>query len=82
MRGGVDEARALEQITFARRLGLSVTALDMLSTHAPPGSPLPAEAVERVQAYTELLRSVSSGSAEDRHGLEHPTAGVSGRAQE
>jgi uncharacterized membrane protein YccC len=60
MRRGVDEARALEQITFARRLGLAVTTLDMLITHAPPGNPPPASALERVETFTGLLRSVSS----------------------
>jgi hypothetical protein len=64
IRRGVDEVRALEQITFARRLGLSVTALDMLGTHAPPGSAPPTEALDRVQRFSELLRGVSSPSGD------------------
>src|SRR5262249_14812958 len=61
MRRGDDEARALGQITFARRLAHSVTALDTLTTTSPSASP-PEQAVERVGSYSELLRAASATS--------------------
>jgi uncharacterized membrane protein YccC len=62
MRHGDDEARALEQITFARRLAHSVTALDTLTTTSPNAAP-PTQATERVGSYSELLRAASAPSA-------------------
>jgi uncharacterized membrane protein YccC len=62
MRRGDDEARALEQITFARRLAHSVTALDTLTTTAPDAAP-PTEAMERVGSYSELLLAAATPSA-------------------
>ncbi len=62
MRRGDDEARAMEQITFARRLAHSVTALDTLTTTSPSAGP-PTQAIERVGGYSELLRAASAPSA-------------------
>ena len=59
MRRGDDEARALEQIMFARRLAHSVTALDTLTTTSAVAAP-PTQAVERVAGYSELLRTASA----------------------
>ena len=61
MRRGDDEARAMEQITFARRLAHSVTALDTLTTTSPSAAP-PTQAMERVGSYSELLRAASAPS--------------------
>jgi uncharacterized membrane protein YccC len=62
MRRGDDEARAMEQITFARRLAHSVTALDTLTTTSPEAA-APTQAMERVGSYSELLRAAASPSA-------------------
>jgi uncharacterized membrane protein YccC len=59
MRRGDDEGRAMEQITFARRLAHSVTALDTLTTTSPDAAP-PTPAMERVGSYSELLRAASA----------------------
>ena len=61
MRRGDDEGRALEQITFARRLAHSVTALDTLTTTSPDAAP-PTQARERVGSYSELLRAAATPS--------------------
>jgi len=69
LRRGADEERALEQITFARRLVLAVTTLDMLATHAAPGTRPPEAAIERIRTYSDLLDGASSpeqGTAADR----------------
>jgi len=60
MRRGSDEARAMEQITFARRLAHSVTALDTLAIHSRPGARPPQAAVDRVGRFSELLRGAST----------------------
>jgi hypothetical protein len=52
----------MEQITFARRLAHSVTALDTLTTTSPDAAS-PAQAMERVSSYSELLRAASAPSA-------------------
>ena len=62
MRRGPDEARAMEQITFARRLAHAVTALDTLGRQAGASAP-PPRAVERVRIFSELLRSASATPA-------------------
>ena len=59
LRRGDDEAQALEQITFARRLTQAVTALDTLTTTSASAAP-PTQAMERVAGYSELLRAASA----------------------
>jgi uncharacterized membrane protein YccC len=61
MRRGPDEEQALEQITLARRLVLAVTALDTLIIHSGAAAP-PAQALERVRTFSELLRAAVAGS--------------------
>jgi len=62
MRRGPDEARAMERITFARRLAHAVTALDTLAVHAPPGAPVPQPAVDRVQRLSALFQEALARS--------------------
>jgi uncharacterized membrane protein YccC len=64
LRRGPDEARAMEQITFARRLAHSVTALDTLAAHSPPGAPPHQAAIERVSRFSGLLRGAFTPAAE------------------
>ena len=63
MNRGPDEARAMERVTFARRLALAVTALDTWTTHAMPGVSPPPQALERVQVLSELLRRATMAEA-------------------
>lgn len=58
LRRGTDEARAMDLVTFARRLALAVTALDMRAAHSEAGSGLAAE-LQRVQRLSELLQRAS-----------------------
>jgi uncharacterized membrane protein YccC len=57
MRRGEDEERAMEQITFARRLAHAVTTLDMLRMSSAENDP--SAVVERVRGFSELLRAAS-----------------------